>query len=171
MRTALLLVTMFSLLGCSPAVDPPMTRSCCGEYVNECRPYDYARVTAASLTPDGITLNDPAMRATVHVEFERCGMATLPLYVQISVFVGGTGDASIPEPDGGSTSARVIPLGMVGPAASGATSIDAVIDNPFFANVPANTRVTLQFAPMIDDCQGQIFETAYRTGPVVTPMP
>src|SRR5260221_200444 len=123
-------IAALALLACSPTLDPPMTRSCRGEYVIECRPYTYATVTGASLTPSGILLNDPTMRAHVHVDFTRCDMASMPLTVQIAAFAGGGGDANIPEPDGGSTGARVIPLVTVGPADPGATSIDVMIDNP-----------------------------------------
>ncbi len=144
-----------------------MTRSCRGEYVNECRPRTYARVTAATLTPERITLNDPTMHAMVHVEFTRCDMAPLPLYVQVAAFIGG-GDGAIPEPDGGSTSARVVPLTMIGPADPGASSIDVTIPNPFFANVPADRDITLQFAPIIDDCQGELVSVRYHTGVLAT---
>ena len=76
---------------------------------------------------------------------------------------------SIPDPDdtGVSSDARVIPLTTVGPPAMGSNSIDVMIDNPFFAQVPANTRIQLQFAPIIDDCEGDLFSESYRTGPVV----
>lgn len=150
-----------------------MTRSCRGEYVDECRPFTYASISAASLSPERITLRDPSMMAHVHVDFTECGMVLTdrPLTVQISAFVGGTGDASIPEPgDGGGSSARVIPLTTVGPPAAGATSIDVMIANPFFANVPADTNITLQFVPVVDGCAGTLFSTTYRTGMVlVTP--
>ncbi len=156
-------------LACSSAA-PPMTRSCRGEYVDECRPYTYAQITNATLDPQGITLGDATMQAHVHVDFTRCDMGTdLPLTVQISAFVGATGDGSIPDPDdtGVSSDARVIPLTTVGPPAMGSNSIDVMIDNPFFAQVPANTRIQLQFAPIIDDCEGDLFSESYRTGPVV----
>lgn len=169
LRSALAITASFALLACAPALDPPMTRSCRGEYVNECRPYTYAMVSAASLTPERITLNDPAMMAHVHVEFTECAMvsSTTPLTVQIAAFIGGVGDAAVPEPDGGSSGARVVPLGTVGPPAAGATSIDVMIANPFFANVPADTDITLQFAPIIDGCQGTLVEVPYHTGLVV----
>jgi len=158
------------LAACSPAVDPPMTRSCRGEYVDECRPYTYARIVGATLTPSGITLNDPVMRAQVHVDFTRCDMGTMPLTVEIAAFVGGDSvDAHITSPSdgGGSSNARVIPLTTIGPVTPGTTSIDVTIDNPFFANVPANSPITLQFAPIIDGCQGDLFTIAYQTGPVL----
>lgn len=165
-RSALVL-TLLVLAGCS-SVDPPMTRSCRGEYVNECRPYTYARITAATLTPSRITLADPTMSAMVHVELTRCDMAPLPLYVQLSAFVGATGDARIPEPDGGGSSARVIPLTMIGPVDAGATSMDVTIPNPFFTNVPADSDITLQFEPVIDDCGGEVLSIPYHTGPLAT---
>lgn len=170
LRTALAATASLALLGCTPTLDPPMTRSCRGEYVNECRPYTYASVSAASLTPERITLNDPAMMATVHVEFTECGMVPgdRPLTVEISAFIGGTSDASFSEPDGGSSGARVIPLVTVGPPAPGATSIDVTIPNPFFANVPPDSRITLQFAPLVDSCQGALFSVPYHTGTVLT---
>jgi hypothetical protein len=149
------------LASCSSSSnDPPMTRSCRGEYVNECRPYTYARITAATLTPDRITLSDPSMRATVHVEFTRCDMAPLPLFVQIDAY----DDSAIGEPDGGTSMGRVIPLTMIGPVPDGATTYDVTIDNPFFANVPVNSMITLQFSPIIDDCQGEMVAVPYHTG-------
>lgn len=158
------------LAACTPArLDPPMTRSCRGEYVDACRPNTYARITAASLTPNAITLNDPAMMAHVHVEFSECAMAPTPLTVQIAAFIGSAGDATVSNPrDGGfATGPTIVQLATVGPAAPGATSIDLIIPNPFFANVPVDTAITLQFSPIIDDCQGELFAIPYHTGFVV----
>lgn len=146
-----------------------MTRSCRGEYVVECRPYTYAMITSASLTPERITLNDASMMATVHVDFTECAMvpSTTPLTVEISAFIAG----SVSEPDdAGTSNARVIPLGTVGPAAPGATSIDVTIPNPFFAHVPADTDILLQFAPIVDGCQGDLVSVPYHTG-VMPPTP
>ncbi len=165
-RLAALFACAFAVLtACSPSPPAPrFTRSCRGEYVDACRPYTYARVTSATLTPSRIRVDDPTMRAQVHVEFERCGMAPLPLTVQIAAFVPG----AFAEPDGGSSDGRVFPLTTIGPAASGATSIDVMIDNPFFANaVPADSNITLQFAPIIDDCEGDLFSLDYHTGVAV----
>jgi hypothetical protein len=169
LRSALAAMACLALLGCTPALDPPMTRSCRGEYVNECRPQTYASISAASLMPERITLDDPSMTAMVHVEFTECAMvpSDRPLHVEISAFVGGTTDASFSEPDGGSSGARVIPLATVGPPAPGATSIDVTIPNPFFANVPADRNITLQFAPIVDGCQGELVSVPYHTGIVL----
>jgi hypothetical protein len=154
------------LVACSPALDPPFTRSCRGEYVNECRPYTYATITAAELTPPQITLDDPSMRAHVHVEFTRCPGSTMPTSIQLAAFAGGSGDGSIPSPtDGGSGSdARVIPLTTIPVPDTSASSLDVTIDNPFFANVPANRTIQLQFTTIIDGCEGELFATDYRTG-------
>jgi hypothetical protein len=160
------------LASCSAApLDPPMTRSCRGEYVDACRPYTYARIVSASLTPNAITLNDPRMMAHVHVEFAVCSMAPALPTVQISAFIGGAGDAMVPDPPDGapSTNARLVPLAVVGPPVSGATSIDVTIPNPFFANVPADTGITLQFAPVLDGCEGDMVSIPYHTGFVVGP--
>ena len=170
LRPLLLLASALLFVACSPALDPPMTRSCRGEYVNECRPYTYATLTSASLSPERVTLNDPTMRVRLQAAFTRCAGSTMPVSIQISAFVGAAGDGSIAAPidGGGGTNARVIPLTTIPVTDTSAGSVDVMIDNPFFANVPANTQITLQFATIIDGCEGQLLETPYRTGGVAT---
>ncbi len=168
-RSAIVLAPLALSVACTTPVDPPMTRSCRGEYVEACRPYTYAVVTAGSLTPERITLNDPAMMAHVHVELTACGMAPSAPRVNVAAIIGGSGDASIPEPGdgGGSSSARVVELVTVGPPPAGSSVIDVDVANPFFANVPPNSRVTLRFSPVIGDCEGDPATSDYQTGSLV----
>ncbi|MFO0685676.1 MAG: hypothetical protein U0234_26680 [Sandaracinus sp.] len=168
-RFALVLLALALSTACSPAVDPPMTRSCRGEYVEACRPYTYAIVTRASLTPERIALNDPTMMAHVHVELTACDMAPSAPRVNVAAIIGGSGDASIPEPGdgGGSSGARVVELVTVGPPPAGSSVIDVDVANPFFANVPPDSHVTLRFSPVIGDCEGDPVTSDYQTGPIV----
>jgi hypothetical protein len=168
LRPLAALTGLLALASCSPAtLDPPMQRSCRGEYVDACRPYAWSHISAASLTPNMIMPDSPTAMAHVHVDFASCAMAPTGVTVQIAAFIGGTSDATITNPlDGGSsTNARTIQLGMVGPAMPGATSIDTMIPNPFFGySLPYDTSIQLLFVPLVDDCDGDLISIPYRTG-------
>jgi hypothetical protein len=163
-----------ALAGCSPApLQPRFVRSCQGEYVDACRPYTYAQITDATFGPAAIAIGDPGMRAHVTVTFETCGaMTPSQPRIDLSALLGQLDDAGVPSPlpDGGSSSARVIPLSSIAPSMDpSATTLDVMIDNPFFADVPANEDILLQFTPVIDGCAGEVFTLRYRTGPLASP--
>jgi hypothetical protein len=150
----------------SPPV-PAMERSCRGEIVDVCDPYAWAAVTAATLGPAQLRIGDPTTSAMVHVELSTCAMAPARPSIQINALVGSTsGDASLPPPiDGGaSTGARIVSLATIPSSAVMGTSVDTTIPNPFFADVPPSTAITLQFVPVIAGCQGDAFQTPYTTG-------
>ena len=158
---------------CAPTpLDPRSVRSCRGEYVDACRPYTYARVVDATLSPAALAIADPSARAHVTVRFETCGPRTpAQPRIDLSALLGRLDDAGVLSPgDGGTSSARVIPLATIPPSTDPtATTLDVMIDNPFFADVPPDTAIILQFTPVIDGCSGEVFPLTYRTGPRAMP--
>ena len=111
--------------------------------------------------------------AHVVVAFATCGaMTPAQPRIDLSALLGQLDDAGVPSPlpDGGTSSARVVPLATIAPSSDpAATSVDRVISNPFFADIPAATEIILQFTPVIDGCAGEVFRLRYRTG--ARPMP
>jgi hypothetical protein len=168
------LVSGVALSACSPGpLEPRFVRSCRGEYVDFCRPYTYAQITAATFGPEALPIGDPSSRAHVTVTFETCGaMTPTQPRIDLSALLGQVNDSGVPSPiaDGGSSSARVIPLASIPPATDpAARTIDVMIDNPFFADVPEDTLIILQFTPVIDSCAGEVFRVEYRTGEIPAP--
>lgn len=132
-----------------------------------CDPYTWAAITTASLGPDHLRIADPTAMAMVHVEFRSCAMAPARPSILINALIGSTSsDASLPPPiDGGTpTGARIVSLATIPSSAVMGTSVDTMIPNPFFADVPPSTTITLQFVPVISGCQGDAFQTPYTTG-------
>ncbi len=165
---------VLTLSACSPApLEPRFVRSCRGEYVDACRPYTYAQIVDATFGPAAIPIGDPTATAHVTVTFETCGaMTPAQPRIDLSALLGQLDDGGVPSPvpDGGTSSARVVPLASIAPSINPtATTVDVMIENPFFADVPANTTIILQFTPVIDGCAGEVFRLPYRTGAL--PMP
>lgn len=149
------------LLGCDPGTDA--ARSCRGEAVLECDPYEWVVVEEASLEPAAIPLGDPRVRAHVRVTLTGCGDRTpVAPTVQLQALLG--------RADGGPPSS-IVPLASVTAAAPGSTTIDVEIDNPFalLGGVPPDTDLTLRFVPVTGGCTGDALEVPYRTGPRVVP--
>lgn len=160
--------------GCSPApLEPRFVRSCRGEYVDACRPYTYAQIVGATFGPAEIPIGDPSVLAHVTVMFETCGaMTPAQPRIDLSALLGQTDDGGVTSPgtDGGTSSARVIPLDSIAPSADPtATSVDVMIANPFFADIPEDDDIILQFTPVIDGCAGDVFRLPYHTGVRPTP--
>jgi hypothetical protein len=171
---SLVLLSAACLLACG-GEDPPLTRSCAGEAIPNCRPYEYAVVTAASLEPDGILVGDPAATVHIRVELDTCGdRSPGPHTVAIRALVTTGGAAGA---DAGS-SGRILSLEEV--ADDGVTfgdevardgSIDVFVPNPFIGDVPVDTDMTLRLAPRLNTCEGDTFELPYRTGARWAPPP
>lgn len=158
-RIAALLTTLLSA-GCAPGTDAD--RSCAGERVLECDPYEWGVVTSATIEPAAIPLGDPRVRAHFVVEVATCG-ATTPATPTIQV------QALLGPVDGPPTS--VAELTTLRAASPTSTTIDVMVDNPFTleGGVPPNTEIRLRFLPVIGGCDGDALEVPYRTGPFVMP--
>jgi hypothetical protein len=159
MRPSLLAALV--LFGCEPGSNA--ARSCAGEAVLECDPYEWAVIEEASLEPSAIPIGDPRARARVRVRATTCGERTpLPLTVQVQVLLGRT--------DGGPPSSLVQLVSVEAPTA-GSGAIDVMIDNPFTlaGGVPPDTNVSLRFVPVIGGCDGDALEIPYRTGSLIRP--
>jgi len=163
---ALRIVVAGAALSSGCGDDPPLERSCGGETVGNCRAYEYAVVTEASVTPDGISPGDPAVRAQVHVVLDTCGeQAPMPHRILVRGLASRVG-----LPDAG-PSTMVFTLADLrddgstdGDAVAKDGIVDVTLDNPFF-DLPASTDVLLRFEPRIDLCSGEALEVPYRTGP------
>lgn len=158
MRLALLFVL---LAGCDAGTS--FTRSCGGEPVLECDPYEWAVVEEASFEPAEVTIGDPRIRPHVRVTLSTCGERTpVAPTVQIQALLGRT--------DGGAPT-RIVELATVSASSPTSTGIDVMIDNPFTVagGLPPDTNVTLRFVPVVGGCDGDALEIPYRTGEVVAP--
>ncbi len=170
-RLVLLFVTVVA--GCNAA--PPLQRSCNGQTVGLCAPYEYAEVSAASLDPSELTIADFSMNAMIHVELSTCDMAPAAHVVDLEAVVpaGGLPTAV----DGGSSSGgeSVMSLltlrddGRHGDMTAGDGVIDVTVTNPFINTIPAMTNIVLRFTPRSTTpggCSGPPVEISYRTGPM-----
>ncbi|MGF1467711.1 MAG: hypothetical protein ACFCGT_16420 [Sandaracinaceae bacterium] len=145
-----------------------LTRSCDGQFVGACRPFELAVITEAAFTPQLLPVGDFAQRAQITVAFDRCEMAPRRPIVVLS--------ARIPNPEEPGEE-RIIPLldleddGTNGDPVADDDVIDVDVANPFIANVPPNTELTLRFVPRsgVGGCAGEAVELPYRTGPRFEP--
>src|SRR5690606_20885902 len=78
---------------------PPLDRSCAGETVGLCAPFEYAAVTSASMEPNELPMADFSRTAHIRVELARCDAAPAPHVVELVAIVpdedppdGGTGE-------------------------------------------------------------------------------
>ncbi len=168
MRNLAALCTL-AALGAAAGCDDdrtPLQRSCDGEAVGLCQPHAYAKVTAASLTPDGIALGDPTATAMVHVEISTCAAAPGMHEVRIEAF----GERGSGLPDAG-RSEMLFMLDVVEHDGSG--TIDVTITNPFGTDLPPEADLELRFVPFLDpSCRGEALGgIPYRTGPIWVPPP
>ena len=162
--------TLLACTGCGD--ETALERSCGGEAVPDCRPYEYAVVTAASLEPDRVMVGDPTAMLRVHVEMDLCGeRAPGPHQVVVRALAQGSGGV----PDAGS-SERLYDLEELvddGSTFGDETAQDGVIDvvlpSFFIGDVPTDTEMTLRFTPQLNTCEGELFELPYRTGPRFVP--
>jgi hypothetical protein len=153
--------TVLLALGCAPGTNA--ARSCAGERVLECDPYEWAVVTAGALEPAEIPIGDPRVRAHFTVTLGTCGASTpVAPTVQVQALLGAA--------DGGPPTA-VADLTTITASSPTSTTIDVTVDNPFTAagGVPPSSNVTLRFVPVVGGCDGDALEVPYRTGPLVMP--
>lgn len=149
---------------------PPLERSCAGQEVLLCAPYEYAEVTAASLEPDELPIADFSMSAHIRVETARCDMAPAAHVVELLAIVpdrtpadGGTGEpVSV-------TSLLMLEDGRDGDPTPDDGIIDVTVPNPFLTTVPADSDIRLRFVPRSTTpggCTGAAVEIPYHTGPM-----
>lgn len=141
-----------------------LERSCGGEPVNRCDPYEHSVVRAASLEPPELPVADFAVDAHIRVELERCADAPAPHVVELF--------AVVPAPDGGPpsrvTSLLTLREGREGDPMEGDGVIDVRVPNPLLVTVPAASDILLRFVPRSLrplGCTGEALELPYRTGP------
>ena len=171
----LVVVTVWSAAACGgePTPEEALVKSCNGDTLRYCQPYEYALVREGVVMPDGIEIADPTATVGVIVRFDRCAEASGPHTIRIQAIVEGPPD----EPDGGATGGggvyNVYELRDDGTTDGDAVAedgeIDVVISSIFYPPVPPSTSLTLRFQPALDDCPGGTFESPYRTGPMWMP--
>ncbi len=165
-RVFLLFVVL--AVGCDAA--PPLERSCAGQEVDLCGPYEYAEVTSASLEPNELPIADFSMNAQIHVELSRCAMAPAAHAVDLSALVPDMHDAGT---GGGLGVVSLLTLedGRDGDTA-GDDVIDVTVPSPFIATLPEESDIVLRFTPRSTTpggCTGKTLEVPYRTGPARAP--
>gem|GEM_PF-2387887 len=175
LRVSSLLVVMasFEAMGCSRA--PAFERSCNGEYINACIPFEYTQVVTASLEPQRISPGDNLGVATLRATFRNCGERTpAPAALQITAVIARAG-TTVPfdsRGDGGPTGSgqRIVPLGTFRNASRDPLVFLATVENPFDeVSIPGNADFTLRFRSIIGACEGDGIESPYRTGPSIRP--
>lgn len=153
------------VLGCAEGTD--FERSCDGEAIDNCLPFEFTVIKSVSFGPENVKVNDPNARVMVSVEFERCEEAPLPHEFSIrglkneSLF-----DVVSLRDDGMSEGDMVAEDGL----------INVEIANPFFGDtIPRSSEVTLraQVRAPADctsgtcrggTCRSDVFETSYSIG-------
>lgn len=161
---SLVAAALLAAAGCDSG--SPLERSCAGQAVELCAPYEYAEITTASLDPAELSIADFSMSAHIHVELARCDMAPAPHVVDLSAIVPDT----MPH-DGGGEGVSVMSLLTLEDGRDGDVAGDDVIDvmvaNPFIRTVPEERDITLRFTPRSTaplGCTGGALDVPYRTG-------
>ncbi len=144
-----------------------LSKSCNGDVIPNCRPYEYAIVREASVSPDGVEVGDPL--ATIDVRFVIDACADAPMMHAVSLqavdATGGAGDS-----DAGPTG-RMTTLDTFYDNSSRDDNMEVgvfegSVQNFFLmALVNPNTDLVLTFEPRIDVCHGGSIELPYSTGP------
>ncbi len=152
-----------------------LERSCSGEGVTDCLPYEYAEIVEASMEPAGLPVDALGEELSIRVVFDKCERAPRPHVVPIVMRVGGLDDAG--------SDARLINLlelrddGENGDETAMDGVIDVTVPNPFFgiSDVPTNTNVTMVFQTRMPadcssgtciggTCRSPEYQLTYRTG-------
>ncbi len=164
---ALCLLGALNLLGCEDSELTPeqsLEKSCNGEIIVNCRPYEYAIVREATVMPPEVEVGDPLARIDVRVVFDGCADAPSTHIISLQGLDESGGDTS----DGG-TPGSIFPLttlrdGSPDDMDDAPGVIVASVENFFIAPVPARTDLVIQVEPRIDVCRGGSVNVAYRTG-------
>lgn len=159
MRTLVVALVVLAF-GCEA---PPLERSCAGERVNLCGPYEHSVVLDASMEPAELPVADFSMSARIHVELARCADAPAPHAVELFAIVPNERG----EPTG-ITSLVTLREGRDGDPVEGDGVLDVTVVNPLLVTIPEETDIVLRFTPRSSTpmgCTGEPFEIPYRTGP------
>jgi hypothetical protein len=142
-----------------------LSKSCAGEVIPNCRPYEYGIVREGSVAPDGVEVGDPL--ATVDVRFVIDGCSDAPMAHAVRLIAI---DENASTPDGGTTGRMTI-LDTFRDGSSRDDDPDigvfeGTVENFFLTTlVEPMTDLTLTFEPQIDVCTGGTVDLSYRTGP------
>ncbi|MBW2462249.1 MAG: hypothetical protein JRH11_11435 [Deltaproteobacteria bacterium] len=165
--TALCLLNLLSVFGCGDSELTPeqsLEKSCNGEIIVNCRPYEYAIVREATVMPTEVEVGDPLARIDVRVVYDGCADAPSTHIISLRGIDESGGDTS----DGG-TPGSVFPLTTLRDGSSDDMDdapgvIATSVANFFIAPVPARAELVIQVEPRIDVCRGESVHVPYRTG-------
>jgi hypothetical protein len=169
MRALASLLVIEAVIAAAGCDAPPLERSCAGQDVGLCAPYEYSAVTSASIEPDELPVADFSMTAHIRVELARCDSAPALHVIDLVAIVP---DEDPPDGSTGEpvevTSLITLRDGVDGDAVAGDGVIDVEVPNPLLNTIPTETDITLRFTPRSTapaGCTGASFDVAYRTGP------
>jgi hypothetical protein len=170
-RVLLVCGAALALTACSDDDPPPeeaLRRSCDGDTLRYCRPYEYAIVRAGTVDPPEVMISDPAAMVRVTVSYDRCESAPGPHRIRIQAL----GEAA--APDGGSDTSVYMLDELRDDGTGGDTTAEdgelMIVKASFFdPPVPPSENLLLRFQPALNDCLGGVLEVPYRTGPRFTP--
>lgn len=158
---------LLNLVACGDSELTPeqsLEKSCNGEVIVNCRPYEYAIVREATVMPAEVEVGDPLARIDVRVVFDGCTGAPATHIISLRGIDEAGGDTS----DGG-TPGSIFPLttlrdGSPEDMDDAPGVIAASVENFFIAPVPARTDLVIRVEPRIDVCRGGSVDVPYRTG-------
>jgi len=152
-----------------------LERSCSGDGVTDCLPFEYAEIVEATMEPSGLPVDALGEELSIRVVFDKCERAPRPHVVPIVMRIGGLDDAG--------SDARLINLlelrdnGEDGDETAMDGVIDVTVPNPFFglSDVPTNTNVNMIFQTRMPadcssgtciggTCRSPEYQLSYRTG-------
>ncbi len=164
-RLGTLLLAFAGLAGCD---NSDFGRSCAGEPVLVCQPYEWAEVRAATVSPDALTPGDIMATARIHVELERCPESAPAHEVAVTLLIPDPGA----NPDAGTPEVEVFNIltvadGEGGDPVPGDGVIDVEVPNPLGSTIPGGRDVTLRFQAVsrgTSGCGSGALEIPYRLG-------
>lgn len=174
-----------ALVGCDDG-GAPLERSCRGQAVPNCLPYEYSVVTEASLSPSGVMIDDPTAMVDVRVRLSNCGEDT-PLGHEVAVRALAPSSSGLTDAGPRDSVFDLLSVRDDGETYGDTVAKDGLIEvtvpNPFVGpEALVNQDLVLRFMPAAPaqcsggaciggTCQGEVLEVPYRTGGRFTPMP
>jgi len=161
------LVVLLAGLGCGDEDLTPeqsLEKSCAGEVIPNCRPFEYAIVREGSIAPDGIEVGDPLARVDVRFVIDVCPDASGVHAVALTALdeMGGR-DAGM---TGSMVTLDTFRDGSARDENPAEGIFEASVENVFLSElVRPEADLLLAFEPRIDVCRGGSVELPYRTGP------
>lgn len=151
---------------------PDFEASCEGEAVTNCLPFEASIIESATVTPDGVVVDDLNTMVSIRVEMSVCPNAPRPHELSVQLREGEGEDARLIEllmlRDDGMTEGDSV-------ASDGVIDVDIV--NPFLGmEIPTNEDIFVRFTARAPadctsgtcrggTCRSEEFEIPYRTGP------